>query len=110
MSLLDLLALMALTYWVGTLMRNKAHQALDREIGNLQRDLDSFKKVYKKVTIEQHGDMLYVWEHGTDQFLCQGRTAQDFQDRIPHDMVFGIVEGDIEAVTKFKKLFPRNES
>lgn len=110
MSLFDILLLMALMYGFGQLFRRHAEQKWQQEIDNLQSDIEKIQKIYKKVTIEQHGDMLYVWEHGTDKFLFQGRTSQDFQDRVPHDMVLGIMGGDPEVIKKFKELFPINET
>lgn len=110
MSLLDLLLLMALMYGFGQFFKRRAAEAFEREIETLEKDIEQLRKVYKKVTVEQHGDILYVWEHGTDKFLFQGRTAQDFQDRIPHDLTLGIMDGDPEVIAKFKALFPRHES
>lgn len=97
-------------YWFGQLFKVHAERKFQRELDNLEKDIQRIRKIYKKVTVEQHGDTLYIWEHGTDQFLFQGRTAEDFQDRVPHDMVLGVVGGDPEVVKKFKLLFPREES
>lgn len=110
MSLFDVILLMALMYWFGQLFKKQAEQQFQTELKDLEKDIERIRKIYKKVTVEQHGDMLYIWEHETDRFLFQGRTAQDFQDRVPNDMVLSIVGGDPEGIKQFKLLFPREES
>ena len=74
------------------------------------QNIEYLGRIYKKVTVEQHGDMLYIWEYGTDQFLFQGSSAQDFKERVPHDMVLSVVDGDPEVIKQFKLMFPREES
>ena len=110
MSLLDILLLMALSYWLAHKFRVNAESKFQQELDSLEKDVERIKKIYKKVTVERHGDMLYIWEHGTDQFLFQGRTAKDFEDRVPNDMLLSIVDGDPEGIKQFKQLFPREES
>ena len=110
MSLFDLILVMVLLYWLGGYWRKRMEQDINKQIEDLETYVAEMKKIYKRVIIEQHGDWLYVYEHETDKFLCQGQTAQDFQDRIPNDMIFGIVGGDAEAVRRFKELFPKQNT
>ena len=110
MSLFDFLLLMAVLYGLTQLFKRHVERGLERELQGLEKNIEYLGRIYKKVTVEQHGDMLYIWEYGTDHFLFQGSSAQDFKERVPHDMVLSVVDGDPEVIKQFKLMFPREES
>jgi hypothetical protein len=110
MSIFDIIVVTLIVWWLGNYMRLKAKEEITKQIQSLDQDIEKLRKVFKRIKLEQHGDMLYVWDHDTDKFIMQGQTAQDFEDRVPHDMMFRIESGDPEAIRRFKELFPQTKS
>ena len=96
----------AMLYMVVRMLSNWVHQYLDKSIEQLDVELQQLKDMIKYVKVEQHGDIIYVFDNETDAFLVQGRTAEDFQHNISHDMVLKIAGGDDQVKKKFKEMFP----
>lgn len=51
---------------------------LEKELG-LQKEQDEKQTVFvvPKLNVEQHGDMLYLFDVDTDNFICQGASVQE---------------------------------
>ena len=87
-----------------------AQNALQREVDNtINRELKELRDRFRLVKIEQHGDCLYLFDAQTDEFIAQGRTAQEFMDRFRDDTTLRIVEGDQEVRERFKNMFPNTQ-
>lgn len=51
---------------------------LEKELG-LQKEQEEKQSVFvvPKLNVEQHGDMLYLFDVDTDNFICQGSSVQE---------------------------------
>ena len=87
------------------LLTIKANERIQQRIETLDQEIADIRRRYREVKIEQHGDTLYLFDADTDQFIAQGRTADDFMDRVEHDITFKIMEGEPEVRERFKSLF-----
>jgi hypothetical protein len=85
--------------WAGNYAQNKLER-LDREIAEI-------KQVYKLVKVEEYQGIFYLFDTENDQFLGQGRTAQEFAEHIRKDLVIQIVEGDADVVARFCASIPK---
>ena len=104
--LVDLLVWVAFLYATAKFLSYCVHRYLDNSIEELDAELQELKRMIKYVKVEQHGDMIYLFDNDTDAFIVQGRTAEDFQNHIASDTVFKIVGGDDAAIKKLKEMFP----
>jgi lipopolysaccharide export LptBFGC system permease protein LptF len=89
------------------LVRPWAQSRLEERIRELDQEIEDIKRVYKRVKIEQYGDTFYLFNADTDEFIAQGRTMQEIQDRVREDIVLNIMEGDPDVVQRFQQTFPR---
>ena len=53
------------------------HRHLDAKLEEINSEIQEIQKIYKRVKIEEHYDTFYLFDADTDEFLGQGRTAQD---------------------------------
>lgn len=102
----DFLIWLAVMYFIGQIISYFLHRHLDRSLEELDAQLQELKRMIKYVKVEQHGDIIYLFDNETDAFIVQGRTAEDFQQHISDDTVFKIVGGDDNAIKKLKEMFP----
>jgi len=65
------------------------NQMLEAEIETLTKKV---KQLVVRVNVERHGDMFYLFEKETDQFIAQGRDADEIkqilQARFPQKTFF----------------------
>jgi len=65
-------------YHVVSLMKEIAEDNgidLEKALG-LKKDEHTVPEVYK-LKVEQHGDMLYLFDYEQDEFICQGSSVQE---------------------------------
>ena len=92
------------------LLAARGRDALQHELdATVNRDLKKLRDRFRLVKIEQHGDCLYLFDAQTDEFIAQGRSAQEFMDRFSDDTTLRIVEGDQEVRERFKNMFPNTQ-
>ena len=71
-------------YKIVKLMKEVAEEQgidLEKELGIIkaQEAKDSPEKVHK-LSVEQHGDLLYLFDKESDNFICQGSSVQELCD------------------------------
>jgi len=91
---------------VGPMIRNH----IDSKIDQLDREISEIKRVFKTVKIEEHSGCFYLFDNETDQFLGQGRTAEEFADRLSRDLTIKIVAGDPDVIARFRASIPNVET
>ena len=82
---------------------------IETRIEKLNAEIEDIKKVYKRVKIEEHYDTFYLFDADTDEFLGQGRTAQEFADRLKNNLVVQPVEGDPDVIARFRQTVPQTD-
>lgn len=69
------------TYFhVAKLLRDVAAHAgidIEREIKKLDHEEVNPEKLVYKLMVENHGDLLYLFDKETDEFICQGSSVQE---------------------------------
>jgi len=100
-ALLLLLALRILAGWTS--------RHIDDRLEQINAEIEEIKKVYKRVKIEQHHDIFYLFDADTDTFIGQGRTMQEIADRVRGEMVLNVMEGDPDVVKRFRDTFPQTD-
>jgi hypothetical protein len=88
---------------------NATNQHLEQKVERLDAEIEAIKKIYKRVKIEEYDGMFYVFDVETDEFLGQGRTAEEFADRLKHNLVLQPVEGDPDVIARFRKTIPQTD-
>lgn len=106
----DAVILFALTYLVIRIMRVMATAILEHRIQQMDEEIRKIEKHYRTIRVEQHADIIYIFDARTDEFMAQGQTAQDFMDRFPVDVVLKIVEGDADARRRFREIMQEANS
>ena len=76
----------------------------------LLRVLSNATQGYLQTKIEEHSGCFYIFDNETDQFLGQGRTAEEFAERLSRDMTIKIVAGDPDVVKRFRATVPQIEA
>ncbi len=69
-------------YKLAKIMREVAEEQgidLERELGLIQEQEETKSKVdtVLKLEVEQHGELLYLFDIETDKFICQGSSVQE---------------------------------
>jgi hypothetical protein len=99
-----------LVLWFGLQMLGGMFQRhIDTRLEQLNTEIEDIKKVYKRVKIEEHYDCFYIFDVDTDEFLGQGRTAQEFADRLKNNLVLQPVEGDPDVIARFRQTVPQTD-
>lgn len=85
---MEILLCLVIGYWIGKLHAYwdivKAMRVLAEEHGidfkgALDKDAkdDPEEKLVYKLQVETHGEQLYLFDHETDEFICQGSSVQE---------------------------------
>ena len=85
MDIIILLLVFGAGYFVGTM---KAYITFARDMKDAAKSLgidlekelakaETPKKLVYKLAVEQHGEMLYLFDKEEDSFICQGKTVQE---------------------------------
>ena len=82
---------------------------LEGRIREMEQEIEDIKKVYKRVKIEEYDGIFYVFDVETNEFLGQGRTAEEFAERLKKDLVLQPVEGDADVIARFRKTVPQTD-
>ena len=82
---------------------------LEQKVERLDAEIEAIRKIYKRVKIEEYDGMFYIFDVETDEFLGQGRTAEEFVDRLKHNLVLQPVEGDPDVIARFRKTIPQTD-
>jgi len=82
---------------------------IDDRLEQINAEIEEIKRVYKRVKIEQHHDIFYLFDADTDTFIGQGRTMQEIADRVRGGMVLNVMEGDPDVVKRFRDTFPQTD-
>lgn len=122
MELLLIITLVGIGYWIGSMhasykffkiMKKVAQEQgidLDKEVEKLHQKVENTNEVHKLAT-EKHGDMLYLFNRESDDFICQGKSldelaslAQKYKNiklaTVVHDdKVFMFVDGNSKEYT-----------
>ena len=85
------------------------NQHLEQKVERLDAEIEAIRKIYKRVKIEEYDGMFYIFDVETDEFLGQGRTAEEFVDRLKHNLVLQPVEGDPDVIARFRKTIPQTD-
>lgn len=100
----------ALVFWIAfRILGTMIGQHLDNKLKELDAELTAIKKIYKRVKIEEHHDMFYLFNADTDEFIGQGRTAQEIAERIRGEVVLNVMEGDPDVIKRFRETVPQAE-
>jgi hypothetical protein len=91
-------------------VRPWAQSRLEERIRELDQEIADIKKVYKRVKIEQYSDTFYLFDAETDQFIGQGRTAQEVSERIRTEITLNVIEGDPDVIERFRRTVPQTDS
>ena len=86
-----------------------ANRHLERTVVKLDAEIIAIRKVYKRVKIEEHSGIFYVFDADTEEFLGQGSTAEEFADRLKNDLVLQPVQGDPDVIERFRKTIPQTD-
>ena len=86
-----------------------ANQHLEQKVQRLDAEIEAIKKICKRVKIEEYDGTFYVFDVETDEFLGQGRTAQEFADRLKNNLVLQPVQGDPDVISRFRKTIPPSD-
>jgi hypothetical protein len=103
--LLNTLAWAAFVYFSLRMLRSYTQNYLQQRIAETETEIAEIQRRYREVKVEQHGDILYLFDAHNDQFIAQGQSAQDFLDRVCQDTVFRIVDGKPQVCERFKEMF-----
>ena len=82
---------------------------IDTRLEQLNAEIEEIQKIYKRVKIEQHHDIFYLFDADTDTFIGQGRTMQEITDRIRGEVVLNVMEGDPDVIKRFRDTFPQTD-
>jgi hypothetical protein len=82
---------------------------METRIEQLNAEIEEIQKIYKRVKIEQHHDIFYLFDADTDTFIGQGRTMQEITDRIRGEVVLNVMEGDPDVIKRFRDTFPQTD-
>lgn len=52
---------------------------LEKELG-LYKEEEEKKNIVRELNVEQHGDVLYLFDKETDQFICQGSSVLELAE------------------------------
>ena len=91
-------------------VRPWVHIKLTQQIEQLDREIADIKKVYKRVKIEEYHDTFYLFDAETDQFIGQGRTAQEIAERIRNEITLNVIEGDPDVIERFRRTVPQTDT
>ncbi len=67
-------------FYVAKLLRDVAAHAgidIEREFKKLDHEEVNPEKLVYKLMVEKHGDLLYLFDKETDEFICQGSSVQE---------------------------------
>lgn len=114
-EILDMILTFLFWYAIGWLIFNfvvwpMLQVRLEQKIQDLDKEISDIKRMYRRVKIEQHQDTFYLFDAETDQFIGQGRTAQEVSDRIQGEVTLNVIEGDPDVVEKFRRTVPQTDS
>ena len=114
-EIIDMVLTFLIWYVIGWLIFNLIvrpwlNRYLVNKIDELDQQIAYIKQVYKTAKIEEHHGQFYLFDAETDEFLGQGRDAQEFADKLRKDMTIKIVEGDPEVISRFKSTVPPLET
>lgn len=99
-----------LVFWFAfQILGSMFHKRVQARLEELDAEIEDIKRVYKRVKIEQHHDMFYLFNADTDEFIAQGRTMQDIRERVREDIVLNIMEGDPDVIQRFRNTAPQTD-
>jgi len=75
---------------------------VSNKIEEIDAEIKAIHKVYKRVKIEEHHGHYYLFDLETDQFIVQGRDAEDVASRLPAPMTLNIIAGDDDVRSRFR--------
>jgi hypothetical protein len=101
---------MAVFWFVFQIFGGMFNRHVETKIEALDAEIAEIKKVYKQVKIEEYSGCFYIFDNETDQFLGQGRTAEEFAERLSRDLTIKIVAGDPDVVKRFRATVPQIEA
>ena len=82
----------ALWYFAITLLIAQLRQIWDQKIERLQETIDKLEEMVHVVNVEQHGEYFYWFDVDNDEFLAQGKTADEtishLKSRFPNHIFF----------------------
>jgi hypothetical protein len=103
---IEVLFWMAL-FWFGfQILGGMFHRRIQTRMQELDAEITAIKQVYKCVKIEEYDGTFYVFDVETDEFLGQGRTAEEFAERLGRDLVLKPVQGDPDVIQRFRDTVP----
>lgn len=72
------------TYWhIAKILREVAEASgidIEKELKKRSGEEVTTEKVVYKLEVETHGDVLYLFDKETDQFICQGSSVQELAE------------------------------
>ena len=101
----------AVVFWLAfRILGAMISQHLENKLKELDAEIAAIKKTYKRVKIEEHHDMFYLFNADTDEFIGQGRTAQEIAELIRGEVVLNVMEGDPDVIKRFRETVPQAEA
>ena len=82
--------------------RERTVERIDEAIAGMKEVLEN----HIPAKVEQHGDQFYLFNRDTDQFIAQGRDAQEIADRTPARQSIYVTDGEPDVVQRFKATIP----
>ena len=99
-----------LVLWFGLqILGGMFQRHINTRLEQLNAEIEDIQKIYKRVKIEQHHDIFYLFDADNDTFIGQGRTMQEITDRIREEVVLNVMEGDPDVIRRFRDTFPQTD-
>lgn len=99
----------ALLIWLCLrIMQGNIQDLQQQRLDQARQELDSVRKLYRRVKIDQLEDMFYIYDADTEEFIAQGRSAEEFAHKLDRVVMLHIVGGEINAIAGFKKIIPQD--
>ena len=100
----------ALLFWLALqVIGGMFNQRINAKLEEINAEIEDIKRVYKRVKIEQHHDIFYLFNADTEEFIGQGRTMQEIADKIRGEVVLNVMEGDPDVIKRFRDTFPQTD-
>lgn len=99
----------ALLIWLCLrIMQGNIQDLQQQRLDQARQELDSVRKLYRRVKIDQLEDMFYIYDADTEEFIAQGRSTEDFVQRLGRIPTMSIVQGEPRVIAEFKKIIPQD--
>lgn len=107
---LDVVFWTAVIWMAVSLVRHLVLVYLDNKIMALNSELVYMRQHYRRAKIEQHSGVFYLFDVDTNEFLAQGRDAQELCDAMCAEMTISLVAGEPDVIQRFQQSVPQTNT